>query len=96
MTEQNCSKSWSVGFWKIHRNVDIRHAETADARRLVRQRLLMGVEPQVDDVADAESVDIGQLRLGRLAGCRYPIIETTPVVDRFKVGHGTPLLRSSG
>jgi hypothetical protein len=55
----------------------------------------MGVEPQVDDVADAESVDIGQLRLGRLAGCRYPIIETTPVVDRFKVGYGTPLLRSS-
>src|ERR1700722_10805719 len=81
---------------EIHRNVDIRHTETADARRLVRQRLLMGVEPQLDDVADAESVDIGQLRLGRLAGCRYPIIETTPVVDRFKVGHGTPLLRSSG
>ena len=27
----------------------------------------MGVEPQVDDVADAKSVDIGQLRLG-LAG----------------------------
>jgi hypothetical protein len=34
----------------------------------------MGVEPQVDDVADAESVYIGQLRLGRLAGCRYSII----------------------
>jgi hypothetical protein len=40
----------------------------------------MGVEPQVDNVADAESVDIGQLRFGRLAGCRYPIIETTPVI----------------
>jgi hypothetical protein len=79
MTEQNCSKSWSVGSWKS-RNVDIRHAETADARRLVRQCLLMGVEPQVDDVTDAESVDIGQLRLGRLAGCRYSIIETTPVM----------------
>jgi hypothetical protein len=25
----------------------------------------MGVEPQVDNVADAESVDIGQLRFGR-------------------------------
>jgi hypothetical protein len=24
------------------------------------------IQPQVDDVADAESVDIGQLRLGRL------------------------------
>jgi hypothetical protein len=54
----------------------------------------MGVEAQVDDVADAESVDIGQLRLGRLAGCRYPIIETTPVVDRFRVGHGTPYLEA--
>jgi hypothetical protein len=30
-------------------------------------KLLMGVEPQVDDVADAESVDICKLRLGRLA-----------------------------
>src|SRR6266404_5596841 len=95
MTEQNCSKSWSVGILEIHRNVDVRHAETAEARRLVRQRLVMGVEPQVDNVADAESVDIGQLRLGRLAGCRYPIIETTPVIDRFRVGHGTLLLRSS-
>jgi hypothetical protein len=27
------------------------------------------------------------LLLGRLAGCRYPIIETTPVVDRFRVSH---------
>src|SRR5580704_15230056 len=54
----------------------------------------MGVEPQVDDVADAESVDIGQLRLGRLAGCRYPIIETTPVVDRFPTAdHLTPPVR---
>jgi hypothetical protein len=30
-------------------------------------KLLVGVEPQVDDVADAESVDICKLRLGRLA-----------------------------
>jgi hypothetical protein len=35
------------------------------------------------------------LRFGRLAGCRYPIIETTPVIDRFRIGHGTLLLRSS-
>jgi hypothetical protein len=79
MTEQNSSKSWSVGFWKIHRNVNVGHAETADARRLVRQCLLMGVEPQVDDVADAESVHIGQLRFGRLAGRRSPLVETTPL-----------------
>jgi hypothetical protein len=81
---------------EIHRNVDVRHTETADARRLVRQCLVMGVEPQVDNVADAESVDIGQLRFGRLAGCRYPIIETTPVIDRFRVGHGTLLLSAQG
>src|SRR5438132_1535215 len=90
MAEQNCSKILVRRILEIHRNMDVGHAKTVDARRLVRQRLVMGVEPQVDNVADAESVDIGQLRFGRLAGCRYPIIETTPVVDRFRVGHGTP------
>src|ERR1700736_6697180 len=94
MTAQNCSKSWSVGFWKST-GMWIYVMETAHTRRLVWQRLLMGVEPQVDDVADAKSVDISQLRFGRLAGCRYPVIETTPVIDRFRVGHGTLLLRSS-
>ena len=39
------------------------------------------------DVFDAESMNIGQLLFGRLAGCRYPIIESMPVVDRFRVGH---------
>ena len=58
-------RAWAEGPPSIH--TGIRHPETADARRLVQQRLLMGVEPQVDDVADAESVDICQLRLGRLA-----------------------------
>src|ERR1700730_5535357 len=91
MTAQNCSKSWSVGFWKST-GMWIYVMETAHTRRLVWQRLLMGVEPQVDDVADAKSVDISQLRFGRLAGCRYPVIETTPVVNRVRVGHGTPLL----
>src|SRR5438132_8623933 len=95
MAEQNCSKILVRRILEIHRNMDVGHAKTVDARRLVRQRLVMGVEPQVDNVADAESVDIGQLRFGRLAGCRYPIIETTPVIDRFRVGHGTLLLRSS-
>ena len=57
--------AWAEGPPSVH--TGIRHAETADARRLVQQRLLMGVEPQVDDVADAESADICQLRLGRLA-----------------------------
>ena len=49
------------------------------------------MEPQIDNVADAERVDLGQLRFGRLAGCRYPIIETTPVIDGFRVGHGALL-----
>jgi hypothetical protein len=39
---------------------------------------------------------LAKLNLGspntRKAGCRYPIIETTPVIDRFRVGHGTLLL----
>src|SRR5438445_2898992 len=70
MAEQNCSKILVRRILEIHRNMDVGHAETADARRLVRQRLVMGVEPQVDNVADAESVDIGQSRFGRLAGCR--------------------------
>ena len=51
--------------------------------------------PRLTMWSDAESVDIGQLRFGRLTGCRYPIIETTPVIDRFRIGHGTPLLGSS-
>src|SRR6266851_4953191 len=79
MTEQNCSKSWPVGFWKstgMWMYVMPRRLTLAASSG---NAFLMGVEPQVDDVADAESVDIGQLRFGRLAGCRYPIIETTPV-----------------
>src|SRR6202035_688092 len=47
----------------------------------------MGVEPQVDDVADAQRVDVGQLRLGRLTGCGYPVIEPSPVVYGFRVRH---------
>jgi hypothetical protein len=37
------------------------------------------------------------LLLGGLAGCRYPIIETTPVVDRFRIDHGAPMrLKTAG
>ena len=43
---------------KIDRDVDVRHAETADTCRLVRQSLLMGVKPEVDDVAHAQCVDV--------------------------------------
>jgi hypothetical protein len=30
----------------------------------------VGVEPEIDDVADAQGSDVGELRLGRPAGCR--------------------------
>jgi hypothetical protein len=38
----------------------------------------VGVEPEIDDVPHAESADVGELLPGGPAGCRYPIIETTP------------------
>jgi hypothetical protein len=47
--------------------MDVRHAETADACRLVRQGFFMAVKPEIDDMADPQCVDIGQLRFGRLA-----------------------------
>src|SRR5271157_1970211 len=70
--------------------MDICHAETADTCRLIRQSFFMGVKAEVDDVADAQCVDISQLRFGRLAGRGQPIVKSTPVVDRFRVGHETP------
>jgi hypothetical protein len=62
--------------------------EPANARGLVGQSLLVGVEPEIDDVVDAQRTDVGELRLGRVAGCRDPIIQTAPVVDRLRVMHG--------
>jgi hypothetical protein len=47
----------------------------------------MGVEPEIDDVAAPHGVDVCELRLGRLAGRGYPVIEPTPVVDGFRVSH---------
>ena len=35
----------------------------------------MGVQAEVDDVVDAEGVDVDELRFGRLAGCSGPIVE---------------------
>src|SRR4051812_34539674 len=87
IAEQNRSKSLVSRVLKIDRNMDVRHAETADACRLVWQCRLMCVEPQVDDVADAEAMDVRELRLCRLTGCGYPVIESPPVVDRAGVGH---------
>src|SRR5208282_3735747 len=71
---------------EIDRDMDIRHAEPADAPRLVRQGLFMGVETEVDDMAHPERLDFCELRLGRLTGSRDPRVETMPVVDAFRVG----------
>ena len=56
----------------------------------------VGVEPEIDDVPHTESANIGELLFGGLAGCRYPIIETTPVVDRFRIDHRAPFTAENG
>jgi len=45
------------------------------------------VEREIDDVADAECVDVGELRLSRLTRRGDSVVESTPVVDAFWVGH---------
>jgi hypothetical protein len=45
------------------------------------------MQAKVDDVADAQCVNVSQLRFGRLAGCGYPVIEPTPIVNGFRIGH---------
>jgi len=57
---------------EIDREMDVRHAQPADARGLIGERLLVGVQPEIDDVFDAERLDIGELRFGRLTGGRDP------------------------
>ena len=66
--------------------MDIRHAEPADTCRLIRQGLLVAMQAKVDDVADAQCVDISQLWFGRLTGCGYPVVEPTPIVNGFWIG----------
>jgi len=72
---------------EIDRDVDVSHAEPVNGRRFIRQRLLMGVQTKVDDVPHAETPDFCELRLGRLTRGRYPIVQTMPVVNAFRVGH---------
>jgi hypothetical protein len=48
--------------------VDVGHAERGRAAGLAGQRLLVIVQPEIDDVRDAQRGDLGQLRLARLAG----------------------------
>jgi hypothetical protein len=39
---------------------------------------------------DTERVDIFELRFGRLTRRSDPIVEPTPVIDGFRVGHKIP------
>jgi hypothetical protein len=70
--------------------MDVCHSETADARGLVRQSLFMAVKPEIDDMPDTQRVEIFELRFSRLTGRSDPIVQATPVVDGFRVGHEVP------
>src|SRR5271167_1919249 len=70
--------------------MDVRHSETADARGLVPQSLLMAVKTEVDDMPDTQRVDLFELRFGRLTRRSDSIVEATPVIDGFRVGHELP------
>ena len=78
----------------IDRNVNIRHAETADAPCLIWQSLLVCMEPEIDDVPDPQGLDVCELRFGRLTGSGDPAIKPTPVVDSFRVAHRSPISKS--
>jgi len=78
MAEQNWAKSPVSRALEINRDMDIRHAETADTCRLIRQSFFMAMKPEVNNVADAQCVDISQLLFRWLAGCCYPIIKPVP------------------
>src|ERR1700720_420348 len=71
--------------------MDVSHAETADARRLIGQCLLVRVQPQVHNMATAEGMNVRKLLFGRLTGRRDPVVKSLPVVDCLRVGHQTPL-----
>src|ERR1700675_3169875 len=72
---------------EINRDMDVGHAEAADTCRLVRQSLFMAVKPEIDDMADAQRLDVRELLFGRLTGRCHSIIKSAPVVDRFRVSH---------
>ena len=54
---------------------------------LVGQSLLMAVKPEIDDMPDAQRVEIFELRFGGLTRRSDPIVQATPVIDGFRVGH---------
>jgi len=47
---------------------------------------------EVDDMPDTQRVDLFELRFSRLTRRSDPIVEATPVIDGFPVGHEIPLL----
>src|ERR1700751_4984759 len=47
----------------------------------------MAVKPEVDDIPDNQRAEIFELRFGRLPRRSDPIVEATPVIDGFRVGH---------
>jgi hypothetical protein len=47
----------------------------------------MGVKPEIDDMPDTQRVEIFELRFGRLTRRSDPIVQATPVIDGFQVGH---------
>ena len=55
----------------------------------------MAMQAEIDDVADAQCVDISQLRFGRLTGCGYPVIEPTPIVNGFRIDLTRSILASA-
>src|SRR6266478_3605450 len=71
--------------------MDVSHAETADARRLIGQCLLVHVQPQVHNMAHAEGMNVRKLLFGRLTGRRDPVVKSSPVVDCLRICHQTRL-----
>jgi hypothetical protein len=47
---------------------------------------------EADDMPDTQRVDLFELRFSRLTRRSDPIVEATPVIDGFPVGHEIPLL----
>jgi hypothetical protein len=47
----------------------------------------MAVKPEIDDMPDTQRVEIFELRFGRLTRRSDPIVQATPVIDGFRVGH---------
>jgi hypothetical protein len=72
---------------KIDWDVDIRHAQPADAGSLIRQCFLVAMQSEIDDVTDPERMNIRQFLFGGLPGRCDPVIKSPPVIDGHRIGH---------